>query len=165
MLTDSNYLIRKVGPNYAQIVHRIRLRPIKLQYKVKDIDEINSDNFQTDPTLGHYRGEQDFFDKGLPSLLDNDRIATEKETPIFDSPVLVSVYVGVKPQPAKQIVNQPDTAPATGELLTIPQAPRLEQPRKILTPPPYLTAQLPYSSEEIDEYGETSTAPRRSTRI
>ena len=29
VLTDSNYLIRKIGTNYAQIVHRIRLRPIK----------------------------------------------------------------------------------------------------------------------------------------
>ena len=93
-MTDSNYLIRKVGTNYTQIVHRIRLRPIKLQYQVKDIDEINSDNFQTDPTLGHYRGEQDLFDHGLPSLLDNDRIAAEKEIPNFDSPVRVSIYLG-----------------------------------------------------------------------
>ena len=97
VLTDSIYLIRKVGTNYTQIVHRIRLRPIKPQFQVKHIDEINSDNFQTDPTLGHYRGEQDFFDNGLPSLLDND-IVTEKETPNFDSPVRVSIYFGVQPQ-------------------------------------------------------------------
>ena len=51
------------------------------------------------------------------------------------------------------------------EPLTVPQAPRLEQPRRILTPPPYLTAQLPESSEESDKYVELTTAPRCSTRI
>ena len=168
MLTDSNYLIRKVGTNYFQIVHPIRLRPIKPQNQVKDIDEISSDNLQTDPTPEHYRHEQDFFDNGLPSLLDIDSIVVEKETPNFDSPVRVSIHFGVQPQqpqPAEQIVNQPDAAAAAAEPLTIPQVPRLEQPRKILTLPPYLTAQLLYSSEESDEYEETKTAPRRSTRI
>ena len=51
------------------------------------------------------------------------------------------------------------------EPLTIPQAPILEQPKIILTPPPYLTAQLPESSEESDEYVELTTAPRSSTKI
>ena len=66
VLTAANYLIRKTGTNYTQIVHRIRLRPIKPQYQVTDIEDINPENFQTDPTLGCYRGDQDFFDNGLP---------------------------------------------------------------------------------------------------
>ena len=80
VLTDFNYLIRKIGTTYTQIVHRIRLRPIKPHYQLTDIEDINSDNFQTDPTLGCYRGDQDFFDNGLPSLLDNDQVAPEKNS-------------------------------------------------------------------------------------
>ena len=53
----------------------------------------------------------------------------------------------------------------TAEPVTIHQCPRAEQPRRLLTPPPYLTAQLPDSSEEYDEHVENNTAPKRSTRI
>ena len=167
VLTAANYLIRKTGTNYTQIVHRIRLRPIKPQYQVTDIEDINPENFQTDPTLGCYRGDQDFFDNGLPYLLDNDQGAPEKKIPNLDSPVRVSISFGAQPpQPLPaQIVNQPDGAAVTAEPASIHQAPRAEQPRRILTPPPYLTAQLPDSSEESDEYAENNTAPRRSTRI
>ena len=41
VLTDSNYLIRNGGTNYTQIVHQIRLRQIKPQYQVTDINDIN----------------------------------------------------------------------------------------------------------------------------
>ena len=51
------------------------------------------------------------------------------------------------------------------EPLTIPHAQRLEQPRRILTPPQYLTAQLPDSSEESDKCVEVTIASRRSIRI
>ena len=51
------------------------------------------------------------------------------------------------------------------EPLLVPHAQRLEQPRRILTPPQYLTAQLPDSSEESDKYVEVTTAPRRSIGI
>ena len=168
VLTDSNCFIRKVGTNYTQIVHRFRLRPIKPQYQVTDINDILYENFQTDPTLGYFRGEQDFFDNGLPSLLESDPTVPDKKTPNFDSPVRVSISFGVQPQQppaAEETVDQPEVAPEMEEPLTIPQAQRLEQPRRILTPPPYLTAQLPESSEESDEYVQFTTAPRRSTRI
>ena len=46
-MTDSNYLIRKIGTNYTQIVHRIRIRPITPQYQVEDIPEIGPANFRT----------------------------------------------------------------------------------------------------------------------
>ena len=167
VLTAANYLIRKTGTNCTQIVHRIRLRPIKPQCQVTDIEDINPENFQTDPTLGCYRGDQDFFDNGLPYLLDNDQGAPEKKIPNLDSPGRVSISFGAQPpQPLPaQIVNQPDAAAVTAEPASIHQAPRAEQPRRILTPPAYLTAQLPDSSEESDEYAENNTAPRRSARI
>ena len=83
-------------------------------------------------------------------------------------PVRVSISFGVQPQqppPAEETVDQPDTAPEMEEPLTIPHAQRLEQPRRILTPPHYLTPQLPDSSEECDKYVEVTIAPRRSIRI
>ena len=51
------------------------------------------------------------------------------------------------------------------EPITIHQAYRPDQPRRRLTPPSYLTAQLAESSEASDEYVEVSTAARRPTRI
>ena len=83
-------------------------------------------------------------------------------------PVRVSISFGVQPQqppPAEETVDQHDTTPEMEEPLTIAHAQRLEQPRRILTPPQYLTAQLPDSSEEYDKYVEVTTAPRRSIGI
>ena len=83
-------------------------------------------------------------------------------------PVRVSISFGVQPQqppPAEETIDQPDTAPETEEPVTIPHAQGLEQPRRMLTPPQYLTAQLPDSSEESDKYVELTTAPRRSIGI
>ena len=84
----------------------------------------------------------------------------------MDSPVRISISFGAQPQQPlpKQIVSQPDAALVTAEPLTIHQAPRAEQLRRIVTPPPYLKAQLADSPEESDEHVETNTAPRRSTR-
>ena len=53
-------------------------------------------------------------------------------------PVRVSISFGVQPQqptPAEETVDQHDTAPEMEEPLLVPHAQRLEQPRRILTPP------------------------------
>ena len=50
-LTDSNYLIRKVGTNHTQIAHRIRLRPIKPQHQINDLEIIDPKNFSCDPSI------------------------------------------------------------------------------------------------------------------
>ena len=39
-LTNPNYIVRKVGTNYTQCVHRIRLRPITPQYQTEDLAHI-----------------------------------------------------------------------------------------------------------------------------
>ena len=75
ILTNSNYIIRKVGTNFTQCVHRIRLRPISLLEPPEDATNINPDNFQPDPSLSRYRGEPDIFDDRLPSLFE------EQESP------------------------------------------------------------------------------------
>ena len=48
VLTRSDYLIRRVNTNFTQIVHRVRLKPFKPQYKVKDIEVIDDKKFCED---------------------------------------------------------------------------------------------------------------------
>ena len=43
-LTDSNYLIRKVGTSHTQIAHRIQLHPIKPQHQINDLEIIDPKN-------------------------------------------------------------------------------------------------------------------------
>ena len=50
VLTTSNYIIRKVGKNNTQCIHRIPLLPIKPQYVVADLPVIHSIN-----SIPHYK--------------------------------------------------------------------------------------------------------------
>ena len=70
VLTNSNYIIRKVDTNFTQCVHRIRLRTVSPQYQVDDLSDTNPDDFRRDPHLGRFRGEPQLFDEVIPSLLD-----------------------------------------------------------------------------------------------
>ena len=49
VLTNSNYLIRKVGTNFTQCFHRIRLRPYEHREAPVDLEDISPDNFVPDP--------------------------------------------------------------------------------------------------------------------
>ena len=71
VLTNSNYIVRKVGTNHTQCVHRIRLRSIRPQHQPEDIDPIDEAQFVVDPSLSKYRSEPGLFDYYLPRLLDD----------------------------------------------------------------------------------------------
>ena len=71
VLTDSNYLIRKVGTHFTQCIHRIRLRPYKPHEPPVDLDNINPDKFVPEPVLGKYRQEPELFDDEIPKLLEH----------------------------------------------------------------------------------------------
>ena len=94
ILTNSIYIIRKVGPNYTQCVHRIRLRPVTPQGGIDDLTVSNFENFQRDPSLGHYRGEPTLFDENIPSLLEPPTtvVATQNVT---EDPPRVTVSTSV----------------------------------------------------------------------
>ena len=77
VLTKSNYLIRKVGTPYTQCVHRIRLRPIKPNYEVEDI-QLTLDDFKPDPSLGKYRSEHEMFDEALDQVLQEGQLYDPK---------------------------------------------------------------------------------------
>ena len=62
VLTNSNHVVRKVGMNYTQCVHRIRLRSIEPKFEFKDLEVVDANNFTPDPvTFNHLE----------PSLFDN----------------------------------------------------------------------------------------------
>ena len=65
VLTNSNYLIRKVGTNFTQCLHRIRLRPYEPTEAPVDSEDISPDNFISDPVLGKYRQEPELFDEEI----------------------------------------------------------------------------------------------------
>ena len=113
-LTNSNY-IRKVCTNYTQCVHRICLRPVTPQGRIDDLTVINFENFQRDPSLGHYRGEPTF-DESIPSLLEpsNTVVATQNVTE-DPPPVTVNIRFPITPAPVRvrlAAVPAPLRAPA-----------------------------------------------------
>ena len=68
VLTDSNYIIRKVNTNYTQCVHRIRLKPIKPSEISEDLEVVNPVNVQPDPSRRQHI-ERELFDKHIPELI------------------------------------------------------------------------------------------------
>ena len=80
VLTDSNYLIRKVGTHFTQCIHRIRLRPYKPQEHPVDLDNINPDKFVPDPVLGKYRQEPELFDDEISKLLEHTFMSNKQRS-------------------------------------------------------------------------------------
>ena len=101
VLTNSNYLIRKVGTIYTQCVHRIRLKPIVPQQAPDDLDNLDPTTFMTDPSLGKYRGEPELFDECIPQLLEDFHNPTTEEPSQIQGPssVQLSVPLGAAPGP------------------------------------------------------------------
>ena len=120
VLTNSNYIIRKVGTNYTQYVHRIRLRPVVPQYKIDDLLQIDPDKFQRDPMLGRFRGEPAVFDQSIPTLLlppSEEPCVTrndEKPPPVTVSlsfPIAPAVFA-MRPAPGPAVPPLPAAAAA-----------------------------------------------------
>ena len=61
ILIRSNYLVRKTKTNYTQIVHRVRLKPFTPQFKIKDLDDIDEQNFLEDPLIPEALKEPQLF--------------------------------------------------------------------------------------------------------
>ena len=68
VLTRSNYLIRKLNTNNTQIVDRVRLKPIKPQYKIQDLRYIDEKLFTADPMIPEKLREPILFDHTLEEL-------------------------------------------------------------------------------------------------
>ena len=136
VLTNSNYIIRKVGTNCTQYVHRIRSRPVIPPDRIDDLTVTNFKKFQRDPSLGHYRGEPTLFDENIPSLLESPTtvFATRNVTedpppvtvsirfPIAPGPVPVGLAAALAPIPLPAVAAAPALmAPDTADEALEPQ--------------------------------------------
>ena len=109
-MTNSNYIIRKVGTNFTQCVHRIRLRAVSPQYQVDDLSDIDPDNFRRDPHLGRFRGEPEIFDETVPTLLDPPLHAQPGPVENEDTPpvtVGLTFPLPMAPAPVPPVVPPP----------------------------------------------------------
>ena len=89
VLTNSNYIVRKVGTNYTQCVHRIRFRPVNPQYQIEYLAQIHQKNFVPDPSTRH-TSEPFLFDSILPDLLTDKSFTPTDE--ITDAPSVLFYY-------------------------------------------------------------------------
>ena len=130
VLTNSNYIIRKVGTNHTQCVHRIRLRSIQPQHQPEDVDPIDTTQFVVDPSLSKYRSEPGLFDDYLPRLLEDVQPQPNCEIPQAASTTIrLSIRLGGALAPAL-----PPPAPAVA-MAPIPPAPPPHEPPATMLPP------------------------------
>ena len=162
--SDENYLIRKANTRYTQYVNRIRLRPFKPQYAVKDLKDIQHGDFQSDPT----------FKEGLkePGLLDTVREHLHNPSPPATTapqrmvlqragPPAVSFSLGPTAN-----VGSPNNQPSLLDSPLDPRLPRVVTPptppqRRPLTPAP----RLPSIPEEAAWTVEHFTMPTMGGRV
>ena len=165
-----NYIIRKVGTNYTQCVHRIRLRPVTPQGRIDDLTVINFENFQRDPSLGHYRGEPTLFDESIPSLLEPSTtlVATRNVTE-DPPPVTVSLRFPIAPAPvpvglAAAPAPIPPPAVAAAPTLMAPDTADVEAPEPQALERPYLPTQDVRFSDSSDD-SSTDDAPLHARKL
>ena len=109
VLTDSNYIIRKVNTNYTQCVHRIRMKPIKPSEIPEDLEVIDPADFQPDPSRRQHV-EPDLFEIHIPELI------REQEKESIQSKT-------VKPEPVRVTINVPQGGTVAGPAAAAPPAP------------------------------------------
>ena len=158
ILTNSNYIIRKVGTNFLQCVHKIRLRPVTPQGRNDDLTVINFENFQRDPSLGHYRSEPTLFYGSIPSLFEppSTVVATQKVTE--DPPhVTVSLLFTIAPAPVPvRLAAAPAPIPlpavAAAPASVAPDTTDVEAPEPQVLERPYLPTQDVRFSDSSDDF-------------
>ena len=109
VLTDSNYIIRKVKTNYTQCVHRIRLKPIKPSETPEDLEVVNPVSFQPDPSRRQHM-EPELFDKHIPDLICHE------------------------PDPVRVTINVPLGGPLAGPAAAAPPAAPPPAPPRVVAP-------------------------------
>ena len=79
-MSNENYLVREVGTNHTQIVHRIRLRSYTPTHKIVDIPNIDKNNFVTDPKFPDEYKQPALFDRTQHRLLWHPKMSDAPET-------------------------------------------------------------------------------------
>ena len=139
VLTNSNHIIRKVGTNHTECVHRLGLRPNTPQYQVEDIPDVNSNNFIPGPITQHF-SELTLFDQFLPDFPRDRTFYPAEEVP--DHPNLLFGYAPIL------AYLRPPTEP-----FVTPQLP-------VVPPPIHLEHQAqPDSNSDSDDSGHSPNTP------
>ena len=158
-LTISIYILRKVGTNYTQCVRRDCLRPVTPKCRFDDLTVTNFENFRSDPSLRHYRGEPTLLNESIFSLLEPPAtvVATQNVTespppvtvsirfPITLAPVAVGLAAVPAPLP-------PSALPAAPALLVAPNTADVEAPEPEVLDRPYLPTQVVQFSDSSDNF-------------
>ena len=84
VLTHSNYIVRKVATNHTSLVHG-RLRPIKRQYGVNDLEEIDESKFEADPNTEEYEKEPQLLDSYSETSLELNTESEHRQVQFEDS--------------------------------------------------------------------------------
>ena len=95
VLTDSNYIIRKINTNCTQCVHRIRLKPIKPRETPEELEVINPANsfrIQPDPSRRQHI-EPELFDKHIPELINEQEKKTQQPKTVIPDQDRVTINV------------------------------------------------------------------------
>ena len=66
--------------NYSQCVDRMRLRPIKQQYEINDLESIHPVNFEADPSIPEDERPQ-FFDNQIENHINQEARALPRTVP------------------------------------------------------------------------------------
>ena len=98
VLSDSNYIIRKVGTFKTQCVHRIRLKIFKPEFPVKDVDigkqPVYADMDSTE--------DSDIFDSHIPT---QTKINSEPDEPETDEKTPVERVIRLKSPDHRQAIR------------------------------------------------------------
>ena len=95
-LTHSDYIVRKVGTNFAQCVHRIRLRPVSPHTPPADLTVVDPSNFIPDPSRRTTGMEPEVFDEHFPALFIEDPVSSPPR-PAPPPPTTVSLSFRAPP--------------------------------------------------------------------
>ena len=71
--------------NYTQCIHRMRLRPVKPQYRVEDLEHVDLGNFEADPTIPEEERESQLFDNQVRHHINEDNMQLPITTPDVQS--------------------------------------------------------------------------------
>ena len=91
-LTNANYIVRKINTNYTQCVHRMRLRPIKPQYEIQDLESIDPRNFEADPSIPEEEREPQFFDNQIEKHINQEAMTLPEQCQKPDQSVSIKMY-------------------------------------------------------------------------
>ena len=93
-----------MGTHYTHLVHRIRLRPIKPQFVVNDLEEVDPSKFEIDPNIEQHEKEPFSLDAFIETSLEISTESDKKQVQ-FDNRPSETIYQAAEPPNSVRTVN------------------------------------------------------------